>query len=36
MAARTRDETEALIQEVLAVYPDKAEKDRAKHLSAND
>ncbi len=36
MAALTRNETEALIQEVLDVYPEKAKKDRAKHLAVND
>jgi nitrogenase molybdenum-iron protein alpha chain len=36
MPAMTREETEALIQEVLEVYPDKAKKDRAKHLAVND
>jgi nitrogenase molybdenum-iron protein alpha chain len=36
MAALTREETEALIQEVLEVYPEKAKKDRAKHLAVND
>ena len=36
MTAMTREETEALIQEVLEVYPDKAKKDRAKHLAVND
>lgn len=36
MSALTREETEALIQEVLEVYPDKAKKDRAKHLAVND
>jgi len=36
MATMNRDETEALIQEVLEVYPEKAKKDRAKHLAAND
>ncbi|HEY3433788.1 MAG TPA: nitrogenase molybdenum-iron protein alpha chain [Rhodocyclaceae bacterium] len=36
MSTLTREETEALIQEVLAVYPEKAQKDRAKHLAAND
>lgn len=36
MAALTREETEALIQEVLEVYPEKARKDRAKHLAVND
>ncbi|GGA76639.1 nitrogenase molybdenum-iron protein alpha chain [Neiella marina] len=29
-------ETQALISEVLEVYPDKAKKDRLKHLTAND
>ena len=36
MAALTREETQALIQEVLEVYPDKAKKDRTKHLTVND
>ena len=36
MAALTREETLDLIQEVLEVYPDKAKKDRAKHLAVND
>lgn len=36
MAEMTRAETEALIQEVLEVYPEKAKKDRSKHLAAND
>ena len=36
MAALTREETQALIQEVLEVYPEKAKKDRAKHLAVND
>ncbi|MEJ2059324.1 MAG: nitrogenase molybdenum-iron protein alpha chain [Gammaproteobacteria bacterium] len=36
MAAMTREETEALIQEVLEVYPEEAKKDRAKHLAVND
>ena len=36
MAVMTREETEALIQEVLEVYPEKAQKNRAKHLSPND
>ena len=36
MSALTREETEAMIQEVLEVYPEKAKKDRAKHLSTND
>ncbi|WP_198150200.1 hypothetical protein [Agarivorans gilvus] len=29
-------ETQALIDEVLEVYPEKAKKDRLKHLGAND
>ena len=36
MATLTREETLDLIQEVLEVYPDKAKKDRAKHLAVND
>ncbi len=36
MSTMTKQETEALIQEVLEVYPEKARKDRAKHLTAND
>ncbi|MDD4915504.1 MAG: nitrogenase molybdenum-iron protein alpha chain [Methylococcales bacterium] len=36
MAAMTREETEALIQEVLEIYPEKSRKDRAKHLAIND
>ena len=36
MATLTREETEALIQEVLEVYPEKAKKDRAKHLAVNN
>ena len=36
MTALTREETEALIQEVLEVYPEKAKKDREKHLAVND
>ncbi|NOS89631.1 MAG: nitrogenase molybdenum-iron protein alpha chain [Methylococcaceae bacterium] len=36
MAALTKEETEALIQEVLDVYPAQAKKDRAKHLAVND
>jgi nitrogenase molybdenum-iron protein alpha chain len=36
MTAMTREETEALIQEVLEVYPAQARKDRAKHLAVND
>ncbi|MCG8091223.1 MAG: nitrogenase molybdenum-iron protein alpha chain, partial [Candidatus Thiodiazotropha endolucinida] len=36
MSDMTREETEALIQEVLEVYPENAKKDRAKHLTVND
>ena len=36
MSVMTREETEALIQEVLEVYPEEARKDRAKHLAPND
>ena len=36
MADMTKQDTEALIQEVLEVYPEKAKKDRAKHLTVND
>ena len=36
MAALTKEETEALIQEVLEIYPEQAKKDRAKHLAVND
>lgn len=36
MPELTREQAEALIQEVLEVYPDKAKKDRAKHLAVND
>ncbi len=36
MSNLTREETEALIAEVLEVYPEKAQKDRAKHLAVND
>ncbi|MEI6544287.1 MAG: nitrogenase molybdenum-iron protein alpha chain, partial [Methylococcales bacterium] len=36
MAALTKEETEALIQEVLEIYPEQARKDRAKHLAVND
>ena len=36
MTTMTREQTEALIQEVLEVYPEKAKKDRAKHLAVND
>ncbi len=36
MSAMTRKETEALIQEVLEVYPEEVRKDRANHLAVND
>jgi nitrogenase molybdenum-iron protein alpha chain len=36
MSTLTREQTESLIQEVLEVYPEKARKDRAKHLAVND
>jgi len=36
MTTLTREEAQALIQEVLEVYPEKARKDRAKHLMVND
>jgi nitrogenase molybdenum-iron protein alpha chain len=36
MTQLTREEAQALIQEVLEVYPEKAKKDRAKHLMVND
>ena len=36
MTTLSREETDALIQEVLEVYPEKAKKDRAKHLTTND
>jgi nitrogenase molybdenum-iron protein alpha chain len=36
MSGMSREEIESLIQEVLEVYPEKAKKDRAKHLSPND
>lgn len=36
MSGMSREEVESLIQEVLEVYPEKARKDRAKHLTAND
>lgn len=35
-ANMSREQTEALIQEVLEVYPEQAKKDRTKHLAAND
>nr|MBP8902265.1 nitrogenase molybdenum-iron protein alpha chain [Thiobacillaceae bacterium] len=36
MSAISREETQKLIQEVLEVYPEKARKDRAKHIMVND
>jgi nitrogenase molybdenum-iron protein alpha chain len=36
MPEMTREETEALIKEVLEIYPEEAKKDRAKHLAPND
>ena len=36
MTTLSREETNALIQEVLEVYPEKAKKDRTKHLAVND
>jgi len=36
MSTLSREETESMIQEVLEVYPEKAKKDRAKHLAVND
>jgi nitrogenase molybdenum-iron protein alpha chain len=36
MTNLTREETESLIAEVLEVYPEKAKKDRKKHLAVND
>ncbi|MGE0081160.1 MAG: nitrogenase molybdenum-iron protein alpha chain [Thiohalomonadaceae bacterium] len=36
MTTMTREETEALIAEVLEVYPAEAKEERAKHLAAND
>ncbi len=36
MTTMTREETDALIQEVLEVYPEDAKADRAKHLASND
>lgn len=32
----TREQTEALIKEVLEVYPEEARKERAQHLAVND
>ncbi|MCX7946652.1 MAG: nitrogenase molybdenum-iron protein alpha chain [Hydrogenophilus sp.] len=36
MSTLTREQAEALIAEVLEVYPEKAAKDRRKHLAVND
>ena len=36
MSNMTREETQAMIQEVLEVYPESARKDREKHLAVND
>jgi nitrogenase molybdenum-iron protein alpha chain len=36
MSAPTREQTEAMIADVLQVYPAKAGKERAKHLRPND
>lgn len=36
MSVMTREETEALIQEVLEIYPEQAREERAKHLAPND
>ena len=36
MTSMTREETQALIEEVLEVYPEEARDERAKHLAAND
>ncbi|WP_075185653.1 nitrogenase molybdenum-iron protein alpha chain [Teredinibacter haidensis] len=36
MSEMSREEAEALIQEVLEIYPEKAKKNRAKHLMVND
>lgn len=36
MTNLSREETQALIAEVLEVYPEKAKKDRSKHLAVND
>ncbi|HED18747.1 MAG TPA: nitrogenase molybdenum-iron protein alpha chain [Gammaproteobacteria bacterium] len=35
MSTMTRKETEALIQEVLEVYPEEVKKDRVEHLAVN-
>lgn len=36
MTEMTREQTEALIQEVLEIYPEEAKKNRAQHLAPND
>ncbi len=36
MSTMTREETAALIQEVLEVYPESTREERAKHLTVND
>jgi nitrogenase molybdenum-iron protein alpha chain len=36
MPEMTRDQAEALIEEVLEVYPENAKKERAKHLAVTD
>jgi nitrogenase molybdenum-iron protein alpha chain len=33
---RTKEQNQALIEEVLEIYPEKARADRAKHLTTND
>lgn len=36
MSSMTKQETEALIEEVLEIYPEAVKTDRAKHLAVND
>ena len=36
MTDNTREKNQALIQEVLEVYPEKAQKERKKHLMTSD
>jgi nitrogenase molybdenum-iron protein alpha chain len=36
MSSMTKQETEALIEEVLEIYPEAVKSDRTKHLAAND
>ncbi len=36
MSSTTKQETEALIEEVLEIYPEAVKSDRIKHLAAND